>query len=154
MKLIRSTDDSLLFQLGRQEKRLLLDLLKRYPCLPLEHQPLSKHANLPNQQSSQALLQEALAEQREENKKLLQAFLAAPARLHDTQTGCRLSVPKSDLEWLLQILNDIRIGSWIRLGSPEEKLDRINEQTAPDLWAMEVAGFFQMQILHACQHQS
>ena len=42
---------------------------------------------------------------------------------------------------------DIRIGSWIHLGSPETPLKALNAQTAPDRWAMEMAGSFQMLFL-------
>lgn len=153
MNLIQATKDKFVFQLGRREKTLLLEVLKFYPRIPSAHQPLSKSAKLPQPESSQRLLDEALAEQRAENKKQLRAFLADPQRLAETETGCRLSLSHADLEWLLQILNDIRVGSWVILGSPEEKLESslLNETTAPDFWAMEMSGHFQMHLLDAME---
>jgi len=48
---------------------------------------------------------------------------------------------------LLQVLNDVRIGSWIELGSPERPLEALGAKTAPAVWAMEMAGAFQMSLL-------
>jgi len=47
----------------------------------------------------------------------------------------------------LQALNDVRVGSWIALGSPdlEERPQlAINEKTARHIWTMELAGEFEM----------
>jgi len=62
VNLIQATKDKFVFQLGRREKTLLLEVLKFYPRIPSAHQPLSKSAKLPQPESSQRLLDEALAE--------------------------------------------------------------------------------------------
>ena len=148
MKIIR-TDDKLVLQLGGRERNLFFELLNLYPCIP-EVPRLKSAAQMPD--SSERLLDEALAEQRNENKKQVQAFLADSRRFEKTAAGWRFSLSTVELEWLLQILNDVRVGSWIRLGSPEEKLEMnlLNEKTAPHFWAMEMAGHFQMGLLEAC----
>ena len=147
MNIVR-TGDKFIFQIGTREKNLLLGLLKLYPCIPASHR-LKQLDRLPD--SSQKLLDEALAEQRAETKKQLEGFLAEPARFEQTEHGWRFSLSRTELEWLLQILNDIRIGSWIKLGSPDEKrgMRLLDKQTAPDFWAMELAGALQMQMLEA-----
>ncbi len=153
MKVVRSFQDNVLFHLGQREKHLLLAVLQRYPCVPSAHQPLSKSAALPDQQAAQQLLDEALAEQRTENKKRLQALLADPRRFKETKTGWLLSLSRADAEWLLQVLNDIRVGSWIILGSPEQgtAVALLSAKTAPHFWAMEMSGHFQMQLLSALE---
>ena len=149
MKLIQTTKDQLLFQFGRREKELLLALLKLYPRLPPAHQRLSKAAQLPDQEASQKLLDEALAEQRAENKTQLQALLDEGRRWTEVQGTWRLALAPGDIEWLLQVLNDIRIGSWVLLGAPEGRLEpeTVNPHTIQHLWAMETAGLFQMRFL-------
>lgn len=151
MKFIRAAKDQLVFHLSQREKSLLLEVLKLYPCVPPAHHRLSKSARLPDQPASQRLLDDALAEQRAENKKHLLALLADPQRLRPHEAGWRLTLSLSEVEWLLQVLNDIRVGSWVVLGSPEERFERLDAQTAPHLWAMEMAGSFQMAFLHACE---
>jgi len=143
--------DLYVLQLGKRENHLLLELLKLYPRIPPAHHRLSKTAKTPDQESNQRLLDEALADQRAQNKRNLETLLKDPKRMQATNTGCRLLLSAADLEWVLQILNDIRVGSWIMLGSPEAKIgiELLNDETAPHFWAMEMSGFFQMYLLEA-----
>jgi hypothetical protein len=151
VKLIRTSKDRLLFHLAKREKALLFQLLRLYPRIPAAHQPLSKSGRLPDQVASQRLLEDSLAEQRAENRKKLEKLLAGSSRLVEHETGWRLSLSPAELEWLLQVLNDIRVGSWVILGSPEEWLSAVTTKTAPHLWAMEMAGAFQMEFLEALE---
>jgi len=149
MKLVRSTKTRLLFHLENREAHLLLQILRLYPRVPPAHHQLTRSGRLPDQEANQRLLEDALAEQRAENRKQVLALLADPRRFVRTKTAGRLSLPPGEVDWLLQVLNDIRVGSWVRLGSPEEKLPEVNETTAPDFVAMEMAGYFQMHLLEA-----
>jgi hypothetical protein len=149
MKLVPAEDEKFIFDLGKREKQMLLAVLDRYPVVPPAYQRLSKTVPAGGDETDQHLLDEALAEQRLDNKKLLASFLKDGKRFKETERGCRISLSAPDLEWLLQILNDIRIGSWILLGSPEEnwRALELTETTAPHAWAMEMAGYFQMYLL-------
>ena len=149
MRLVRTTKTRLFFHLGQRETRLLLQILKLYPRVPSAHLKLTQSDRVPDQEANQRLLDEALAEQRAENKKQLLALLADPRRFARTETGGRLSLPPAEVEWLLQVLNDIRVGSWIILGCPEDKLPELNDTTASNFLAMEMAGYFQAQLLEA-----
>jgi hypothetical protein len=153
VKLIRVTKSNFLFHLGKREKILLTQVLRLYPRIPPATFRLSKSGKLPDSEANQQLLDESLAEQRDQNRKTLQAFLTDPRRFTDTETGSRLSLSPSELEWLLQILNDVRVGSWIILGSPEQAMEfkLLNEKTAADFWAMEMSGQFQMRFLEALE---
>lgn len=146
MKLIGTENDQLLVQFGRREKELLQTLLQLYPRVPPSHHKLSKSAR--PDPASQQLLDDALAEHRAENHKQLSRLLTDPRRWTEHHSGWRLSLASREVEWLLQVLNDIRVGSWVLLGSPEEHLEVLDETTAPHVWAMEIAGAFQMALLH------
>ena len=147
MKIVR-TGDEFVFHASSREKNLLQGVLKLYPLIPSAHH-LKKAGQLP--ESSRKLLDEALADQRAESKKQLEAFLTDMRRFVQTEEGWRFSLSTAELEWLLQVLNDIRVGSWINLGAPEEKLDVgwIDKEIAPHFWTMEIAGAFQMEMLAA-----
>jgi hypothetical protein len=145
VKLARTTKNKLYFRLTRQEKDLLLAVLKLYPRIPETYQPLSRSSR--PDESNQRLLDESLAEHRAGNRKQLEALLTDPKKLSETKSGWRLAVTRSDIEWLLKILNDIRVGSWAALGSPEECTGPMNPATLPHIWAMNVAGAFQMEFL-------
>jgi hypothetical protein len=149
MKLVRTTKTRLLFHLGRREERLLREILKLYPRVPSAHHVLTKSDRFPARAADQRLLDEALAEQRAECKQQVAALLDSPRWFGPSKTGARLSLKHAEVEWVLQVLNDIRVGSWIILGSPDEKLVELNAATAPHYWAMEMAGHFQAQLLEA-----
>jgi hypothetical protein len=153
VKLIRVTKGNFLFHLGKREKLLLTQVLRLYPRIPPATFPLSKSGKLPDAEANQRLLDESLAEQREQNRKSLQAFLTDPRRFTDTESGSRLSLSPSELEWLLQILNDVRVGSWLLLGSPDQNMELklLNEKTAADFWAMEMSLQFQLPLLDALE---
>jgi hypothetical protein len=153
VKFLRASRNRFLFHLGKRERALLLQTLELYPRIPPAHHRLSRKGGLPDQEANQRLLDEALNEQREENRRQLQTLLASPRRFTELGSGWRLSLSPVELEWLLQVLNDIRVGSWIDLGAPEEKIDTLTEQTAPHVWAMELAGFFQMRLLEALNEE-
>jgi hypothetical protein len=62
--------------------------------------------------------------------------------------GFQFSLKHPDLEWLLQVLNDIRVGSWLALGEPEQgKLPSLNQQNFRYLVAMEICGAFESLLL-------
>lgn len=149
MKLLKSTKTRLVFDLNQREEALLLSILKRYPCVPAAHHVLSKSGHVPDAAANQRLLDEALAEQRAQNRQKLLALLDSPQRLKHTKTGAQLSVSPAEAEWLLQVLNDIRVGSWLGLGSPEETPEKLTSANARFLMAMELAGYFEMQLLAA-----
>jgi len=129
---------------------MLLVLAKLYPRVPPGRCRLSRSETVPEPEVAQRLLDEALAEQRAENKKRLETFLRNSQRFREHGTGgVQFSLSPSDAEWLLQVLNDIRVGSWVLLGSPEERIQMLDESTAPHVWAMEMAGFFQMRLVEA-----
>lgn len=151
MKLIRTSKDRFWFQFGQRELERLKTVLRLYPRLPSAYQRLTKSATLPDAEASQQLLDEALAEQQAENKKRLTKFLAEPKRMASNTAGWQLSFTSGEFEWLLQVLNDIRIGSWVILGSPERPPQILTEETAPHYWAMEIAGAFQMGFLEAME---
>jgi hypothetical protein len=149
VKLQRLKNGRFVFHLSQRDKLLLLEVLKLYPRICSAKQPLSKGAKLDDHEANQRLLEEAVAEQRAANKKQLGALITDPRRFADTASGCRLTLSATDLEWLLQVLNDVRIGSWVHLGSPEERIEKLTLENAPHLWAMEMAGYFESHLLEA-----
>lgn len=151
MKLLGRADDRLRIELAPREKELLFYLLRLYPQIPAGYQPLSKAPGA--EQSSQRLLNEALEEARSGNKQALQS-LADPKRWQQSGGHWCLTLGDGELEWLLQVLNDVRVGCWIHLGSPELPLKSLDAQNAADVWAMELAGSFQMNLLEILESEA
>ena len=154
MKLFQSTKTRLVFHLSSRESQSLLQLLKLYPWMPSTPHVLSKTGRVPDAEANQQLLNDALAEHRTANKQQLQDLLANPRRFKNTDKGARLSLSPYEVEWFLQVLNDIRVGSWVVLGSPDEKPAELTVDNAPAYLTMEMAGYFQMQLLQALEGET
>jgi hypothetical protein len=153
VKLLRIENDRYFFQFAHDEKALFEFLLRLYPVIPSAHQALSETSA--KMDENQRLLDEALAEQRKENKQLVEQLLKDAGRFKETETDVEMNVSAGEIEWVLQVLNDVRVGNWILLGSPEEhpRFDP-NTENAAYLLAMEMAGQFQMHLLEAIKHNA
>lgn len=151
MKLIRKSNDRLTFRMSRREKAALTGLLKLYPVLPAAHHRSVSGKNADDLAGTQKLLEEALREQTEENKTRVRKFLEDEQRFQDSDPGVLFHLQSTEVEWYLQTLNDIRVGSWVNAGSPHphEPISELNEAKLRALWAMETTGMLQHQILTA-----
>jgi len=152
MKLIRTKREKLVFEISLPEKRLLFEVLKLYPLISATHHRLSKSARSAKHDENQRLLEESLAAQREENRKNVRAILDEPGRFQTAASGFQLTLSGPEIEWLLQVLNDVRVGSWIALGSPDPEQGKMivfNEKILPHFRMMELAGAFEMVFLDA-----
>ena len=150
MKLIRADKDRFTFGISKREKGLLFQILQLYPLVPPAHHQLSKSGEGQADAENQRLLEEALAEQRRENRRHVLAMLNEPTRFRETDSGIHFTLTASQVEWLLQVFNDVRVGSWLALGEPEElEIPEVNQTNASYVLAMESAGYFESALLDA-----
>jgi hypothetical protein len=152
VNLISAEGGQFAFHISEREKAVLFELLGKYPVIEQPYQPLSQTAGIEVIQADQELLDQALTATKRANKELLDRLLANPGRFEKTDTGCRFVLETQEIEWVLQVLNDIRVGSWRLLGSPdEEQIQALipNHDNVAHIWAMEVAGVFQSILIHA-----
>lgn len=148
MRLLPAGEDRCVLQLGTHEKELLLTVLKLYPQIPPAHHRLTRTGAVPQREAAQRLLDEALAEHRARSKRQLEALFAQPGRWTSADAEWKLSLTTGEIEWLLQVLNDIRIGSWLALGSPETFVESLTPANSPHVLALEIAESFQKDLLH------
>jgi hypothetical protein len=150
VKLLRTNKSNQVFHLGRREQQLLLETISLYPLVPASHHRLSKDGKGPDADENQRMLEAALAEQRQENRRQVLAMLDEPERFRETKSGFELKLTPPQIEWLLQVLNDVRVGSWLALGEPESgKVPALTKQNANHLLAMELCGVFESCLLAA-----
>lgn len=152
MKLLERTDSAFTFLIGKRERELLTALLRRYPVLNTAHFRSREKSPTSSSDENQALLEEALAEQQRENRRNLEEMLNQDGRFKENDFGFTFTLCPSELEWLLQVLNDIRVGSWVQLGQPDTNarlLPELNEESMQLAWAVEMAGLFEHSLLEA-----
>jgi hypothetical protein len=155
MKLLKIEGDNFVFRLSKREKLLLCELLKLYPLIPGSYHRTRQQSIVGKVASDERLLEEALAGQRQENKKQLRRMINEPNRFQEEHAGFRLSLTGQQMEWLLQVLNDVRVGSWLQLGCPDEKKGKpakLTDRNARYLFALETCGLFQFALLEALEH--
>ena len=153
MKLLKADQENLVFQIGKREKRMLFEVLTLYPLLPSTYQRLTRTVKSDEEKADQKLLEEAMAAQQQENRKQLKTMMDNPNRFKEHHAGFHFTLGVHQVEWLLQVLNDIRVGSWLALGSPDEKKGKrlaLEAGSVRHLWAMEICGFFQSVLLETC----
>lgn len=151
MKVIKAGQKQFVFEIEPRERLMLRRVLGLYPLVPLAHHQLSKGAH---SQENQELLEEAMNQERLKNKQQVDALLKSRSRFRKTEHGYRFSLKPEQMEWMLQVLNDVRVGSWLLLGSPDgpvETFAALTQENASYFWSMEVASQFQMVLLNAME---
>ncbi|HVR36252.1 MAG TPA: hypothetical protein VMS21_10435 [Methylomirabilota bacterium] len=140
------------FRLRHQEHPAFVSLLRLFPVLPPDFQPLSKSADPAETEADQKLLEEAMRSQKAGLKSEVEKLLQDGDRLRKTPEGWELALEGPQLEWFLQVVNEIRVGSWRHLGSPDPLRHlriEINETSLHHLWAMGMCDRIQSAVLEA-----
>ena len=150
MKLEKRGDDFELVLVER-EKEIFLSILDLYPRTPADHHRLTETVASPELENTRKLLDESIKIGRKEARKKLDGWLAEDDRFVSLKERVRLKIKADEIEWLLQVLNEIRVGSWVRLGAPETDLEMTNitPKNAADFGVMSMSGFFVMLLLEA-----
>ncbi len=144
MKLLRQTGDRYEFLFGRRERQVFCEVLRAFR--------VTRGENTPALAEAQQLLHESLTGFKQEARRRLEGFLAEPNRFTPHRDGLRASFAREEMEWLLQILNDIRVGSWLQLGCPDPdtgQRPKLTPDNARYLPLMEAAGAFEYALLAA-----
>jgi hypothetical protein len=150
MRLARATARAWTFALAERERDFLVAVLRAYPAVPPAYQSLSRESADRLSPDDQQLLNDALAEHRTENRAKVNRWLKGGARFRPVDQEWHFSLSHADYNWMLQTLNDVRVGNWLRLGAPEDVHDpaALVEQDPAAFFLMEAAGMFQMGFLH------
>ena len=157
MRLVPSQDDRLIFQLSAQEKDLFLAVVSFYPLLNPDYHRLTKTVEGQTMAEEQKLLREAMEEQRRDNKKKLAEFINGIDWAEDKEKQSHLILTAAQTDWLLQILNDVRVGAWDIVGRPNPTHgDKVSLQTKNSHYygVMELSGLFQEAFLHALEKKN
>jgi len=152
MKLRKQAPDHWEYDLTQQEMMCLRMLIQTFPVAavtPNTGSPISRNECSKQSDERQRLLNDSLAGHRNELKRKAGIFLTS-GKFKAERGGWCLRVTAEERELLLQILNDIRLGSWRTLGEPA------NIETGPVPTAekelslynlMQLAGFFEAELL-------
>ncbi|MBL9135608.1 MAG: hypothetical protein JNK85_07060 [Verrucomicrobiales bacterium] len=153
MKLVERIEDRLVFELGAREYTLLERLLSFYPLRP-EGAPTLSRSGGERMADAATLLGDALREQRVELAAWISSRLTEGEALLRAGSAWRLTLTLTEVDALLRVFNELRVGAWTRLGSPEDLREEVAATApgqAPFYVIMTLAGQFEIFLLHALE---
>ncbi|MCP5525248.1 MAG: hypothetical protein H7A47_00375 [Verrucomicrobiales bacterium] len=147
MRFHRTAPAEFRLELDGRERLLLARILQNYPSIPAHYHALSRNPPTAGDavlRRAEALRQESLAEHR---GTLRTAMTDLRQRLLDQNHPGRLVVDlvADEVDRLLQAVNDVRVGAWIRLGCPDPaEVEASDDPVRMDLaFRMYTAGHFE-----------
>ncbi len=150
MKLLKRVRNGWQYELNQREAMCLRTLIREFPLTPAIPVKATHTESGRKAAEREQLLNESLAEHRMDLKRL-GAKLLASGKLKAGQAGWRLRLNIEEREILLQLLNDIRVGSWRALGEPED-LESKPPAPSEKEWSfhtlMQLAGYFEVKLLN------
>lgn len=150
MNLIEAKDGLFVFRVSRRERGLLTHVLKQFPVGSGPVAPLSKSGDEQQLAEHEHALAESLAEQRTEHKRLLDAFLGEQGRFaEDGKNHFRVRLTTAQMDWLLRVLNEVRVGLWTKLGQPRDLAPLALAGQLDAVVTMELCALFQTRLLAA-----
>lgn len=162
MKLLGRQGDNLVVTLRLRDREQWVFLLQRYPVSQPSDHRLSSPASAEALTEEQEMLEEALTEQQMANRTMIERFVQerlAPSAEEDENAprAMRLTLTREEVDWLLEVINDVRVGFWTRLGRPgPEQLHSAQLMAAHpfECASMEMAAWVQSFLLGALESAS
>jgi hypothetical protein len=153
----KAPDRRLVFRFDRPEREMFTRVLEMFPMQKGALRPIGG-----DEEGAQEILENALAEQRrklrEEADRLLttNGALVIDANFNEFWD---LTLDESQIEWLLQMLNDVRVGLWVKLDCPNpafdpEILEKPDEEMLRSNVIMHLCAAWQSVLMAAGDSQS
>jgi hypothetical protein len=147
MKLVAQVDGQWRYLLEPIEADILVNLVKQFPFTAPAPSAISRTDDGAAAEEREQLLAESLAEHRQQLQ-LQAATLLAGDKWRASGQRRLLTLEASEREFLLQLLNDIRVGSWQALGQPDGlSFQPTTEAQRTSQNLMDLAGYFEMNLL-------
>jgi hypothetical protein len=154
VKLLNKTGEKFVFELMSEEKELLSKIFGLYPMLDRDKIELSKTIKDEQICQSKKILSDAFKEFQDSNKRFISELFEKsdnfkPSEDYEYYT---LELDGEQIERLLQILNDIRVGMWQKLGCPDLENRKDFIRSAEDVFAvyiMDICEYFEYYLLKA-----
>ena len=153
MKARRLDEGGMSVILDHREYRIFSALLAQYAS-GLDRPPPPSHSSKDHLiEESNTWLREMQATHRQNLVKRAATWLetgSSSSTEDSSQKMLRLS--GHDVDWMLQVFNDLRVSHWMLLGCPNEvdlKGEKWTEAQLPSVWSMGLCGMFQSLLLQA-----
>lgn len=156
MRFLESKDNSLVFLIEPRGRSILEKLCRKYPAMEVSYFELCRTMDEDELPDGREVADQMMTEEQNEVRDRIGRLLEEETRFEPSKGLFRLRLSADEVNLLLQILNDVRIGCWVRAGSPSEGAEdllRADPQRAPLLATMQLCGFFQGALLDGLNRQ-
>ena len=154
MKVIRQEGGQFELQMEEAEWESFSNLLSQYPLTPADHHSLNSKTNPdPDLKESDQWLRDSVSNHQTDREIQINKWIQSIKPV-DTDAEITYPVPfdPERADWLIEILNDLRVGSWMSLDCPttEDLTSKSWESKDwPRIWTMEASGMYQSILLQA-----
>ncbi len=130
MRIEHRGEDALTLWMESGESILLRSWLEEYPMMSGEDRTLSERSAIPRKEEFDQQLRSCLQEHAQSNQDRLRRWMEED---WTSRPDCALlRIGDQDRDWLLQVLNDLHLGNWKKLGSPDAPdMERILDRVKP-----------------------
>lgn len=156
MNFLEANGDSLVFLVDPRGKAILEKLCHKYPALEVTYFELCRTMDEEELPDGRELADQSLTEEQNEVRNRVTKLLSDKNRFEKMEGFFLLRMTAAEVDLLLQVLNDVRIGCWVRAGSPSEGTEdtlRSDPKLAPLLATMQLCGLFQGALLDGLNRQ-
>lgn len=154
MTLIERDEERVVFSIEPEELEALRWALLAFPVDTGFEFEISRYSEGAEIDEAQDLIKSARDEWESSLEQRIAAFVEDDSRFEAADGALRLALSFEEIEWLLQALNAVRVGSWRRLGYPEELPEIDAGEPDADRFMMEVCGMFQSSLLYGLNPES
>ncbi len=154
MKVIRQEGGQFELQMEEEEWESFSDLLAQYPLTPADHHSLNSKSNPdPDLKESEQWLRDSVSNHQTDREAQIKKWIQSikPSN-NDADLMYPISFDPERADWLIEILNDLRVGSWMSLDCPsaDELSGKSWESKGwPRIWIMEASGMYESILLQA-----
>lgn len=161
MKFICVDENRLVFEFQPDERESLESLLKCYPLPSQWNVELVRDDHKGEFEEDRKFLEETLEAEKKAMASGLNRFLESPSVFFEDLPEEYLRIPLDQVDWFLQILNDLRVSAWQLLGCPDqdekqELEDMLKKEMPAEMMQrmqlfilLEMAGYYQSVVLDA-----
>ena len=150
MRVTAASRHEVSIELSETEANFIAEALSSYPLVSNENRELTKSSDSAMLAEATDLLRGSLDDWTQQTRTRLQDWLNAPGTLSRSEKDWRLRISSDDSEWLLPVLNDLRVGSWHQLKCPDQEALQqltLSPEVIRPLWTMELTGILQSILL-------
>ena len=149
MKLIETNEHDLIFGMSAGQKTTLSVCSASIPCFPKNSRPSAAPETMRNWRPNRSCSKKPSRNAATRTVDTSATSCVSREDSEVTEEEIRLRLRRNRVNWLLEVLNEIRVGHWHQLGSPDIDETVLTPENIEQYISMQLCAEFQMVLLDA-----